>query len=134
MTEYEFTGCLDCKYNDKEEHEEPCTSCKHGTLEYDMPERFVPAGEPDPVNHPAHYEGNTSLECIDVMEIAFGADAVGNFCLCNAFKYLWRYKHKGGVEDVKKAKWYLDRWTQTAGRYTECEAYQKMRDLTEEIV
>ena len=135
---YEFKTCDDCKYVAKSCTQEPCADCVHNHTSGDYPDRFVPAGIPaeeiDPINHPAHYESNTSLECIDVMEIAFGADAVGNFCLCNAFKYLWRYKHKGGVEDVKKAKWYLDRWTQTAGRYTECEAYQKMRDLAEEIV
>ena len=30
------------------------------------------------------------------------------FCLCSAFKYMWRYKFKGGYEDLAKAKWYLD--------------------------
>ena len=120
--------CVRCKYSSLTGEEAPCRTCRDG-------ESWEPKEpKPDPINHPAHYEGNTSLECIDVMEIAFGADAVGNFCLCNAFRYLWRYKHKGGDEDVKKAKWYLDRWTQTAGRYTECEAYQKMRDMVEEIV
>ena len=119
--------CDTCAHEAKLRTENPCRDCWMGcNWEPKKP-------EPDPINHPAHYEGNTSLECIDVMEIAFGAEAVGNFCLCNAFKYLWRYKHKGGDEDVKKAKWYLDRWTQTAGRYTECEAYQKMRDMAEEI-
>ena len=122
--------CKTCKYSGLTGHENPCRLCGAGG----MWEPKDTAIEIDPINHPAHYEGNTSLECIDVMEIAFGAEAVGNFCLCNAFKYLWRYKHKGGDEDVKKAKWYLDRWTQTAGRYTECEAYQKMRDMAEEIV
>jgi hypothetical protein len=42
------------------------------------------------------------------MEVAFGKQAVSQFCLCNAFKYLWRYKNKNGVEDVNKARWYLD--------------------------
>ena len=120
--------CDTCAHEAMPGTEKPCRDCwKEDNWEPKEPEL-------DPINHPAHYEGNTSLECIDVMEIAFGAEAVGNFCLCNAFKYLWRYKHKGGDEDVKKAKWYLDRWTQTAGRYTECEAYQKMRDMAEEIV
>ena len=124
----EIKDCVRCKYSSLANEQEPCRTCRDG-------ENWEPKKpEPDNVNHPAHYESQTSLECIDVMEIAFGADAVGNFCLCNAFKYLWRYKHKGGNEDVKKAKWYLDRWTQTAGRYTECEAYQKMRNMAEEIV
>ena len=47
----------------------------------------------DNVNHPKHYEGSTSLECIEAMELAFGRQAVTDFCKCNAFKYVWRYKH-----------------------------------------
>lgn len=63
----------------------------------------------DPVNHPSHYEKQCSLECIDVMEACFDYDAVFDFCVCNAFKYLWRHKHKNGEEDVKKAAWYLNK-------------------------
>lgn len=62
----------------------------------------------DNVNHPKHYEGSTSLECIECMELVFGINAVCFFCLCNSFKYLWRYKNKNGEEDVNKAKWYLE--------------------------
>ena len=62
----------------------------------------------DMVNHPPHYEGNTSLECIKVMKLIFGVEAVCYFCLCNAFKYLWRYKNKNGQQDIEKARWYLD--------------------------
>ena len=62
----------------------------------------------DNVNHPRHYEGSTSLECIECMEVIFGVNAVCYFCLCNSFKYLWRYKNKNGEEDVKKSRWYLD--------------------------
>lgn len=65
--------------------------------------------ERDNVNHPRHYEGSTSIECIDAMELTFGADAVCSFCLCNAFKYLWRWKHKNGLEDLKKTEWYLNK-------------------------
>ena len=61
----------------------------------------------DNVNHPSHYEGNTSLECIDVMELTFGTNAVSGFCVCNAFKYLWRHKYKNGLEDLQKAEQYL---------------------------
>ena len=62
----------------------------------------------DNVNNPKHYEGHTSLECIECMRVAFGEEAVYHFCLCNAFKYLWRYKNKNGAEDIDKAKWYLN--------------------------
>lgn len=60
------------------------------------------------VNHPSRYSGECSLECIEVMRVTFGNEAVYHFCLCNAFKYLWRYKNKNGEEDIKKSRWYLD--------------------------
>lgn len=90
----------------------------------------------DNVNHPAHYEGNTSLECIDVMEIAFGAEATSYFCICNAFKYLWRYKHKNGLEDLEKAGWYLDKFQDIAGTCTAdvLEKYGKLKILLHDAV
>jgi hypothetical protein len=63
----------------------------------------------DPVNHPSHYTAG-KVECIDALEAATvnltGIEAV---CTANAIKYLWRWKQKNGVEDLKKAKWYIDR-------------------------
>lgn len=64
--------------------------------------------KPDPVNRPAHYTSG-GIECIDAMQAAFGAEVVKDFCLCNAFKYLWRHRSKNGVEDLKKCRWYLNR-------------------------
>lgn len=63
---------------------------------------------PDNVNHPPHYETG-KFECIEVMEEALGREAVKDFCLCNAFKYLYRCTRKNGIEDLKKARWYLDK-------------------------
>lgn len=63
----------------------------------------------DNVNHPSHYETG-KFECIDVMIETQGVEAVKSFCLCNAFKYLYRHKNKNGVEDVKKAIWYLNKF------------------------
>lgn len=71
-------------------------------------EKYLEAVKPDPVNHPAHYTSG-GIECIDAMQAAFGAEAVKDFCLCNAFKYLWRHHSKNGVEDLKKCRWYLNR-------------------------
>ena len=62
----------------------------------------------DPVNRPEHYTSG-KYECIDVMEDNFGTDAVENFCMCNAFKYIFRAQRKNGVEDLKKAIWYLNK-------------------------
>lgn len=57
----------------------------------------------DPVNHPSHYTQHGTAECIDIAETM-------TFCQGNAFKYIWRAGAKGDrVEDLRKARWYLDR-------------------------
>lgn len=71
-------------------------------------EKYGEDVKPDPVNRPAHYTSG-GIECIDAMQAAFGDEAVKDFCLCNAFKYLWRHRQKNGVEDLKKCRWYLNR-------------------------
>ena len=63
----------------------------------------------DSINHPGHYESG-KFECIDVMLETQGPEAVKNFCICNAFKYLYRHKRKNGIEDIKKADWYLKKY------------------------
>lgn len=70
--------------------------------------------------NPDHYKSQTSLECIEAMEIMFGKEAVINFCLCNAFKYVWRWKNKNGEEDLDKARWYLHK----ADSYVDTKDYQ----------
>lgn len=62
----------------------------------------------DAVNHPDHYKIG-DIECIDVMLATQGVDAVINFCICNSFKYIYRHVNKNGLEDIRKAKWYLDK-------------------------
>lgn len=62
----------------------------------------------DKVNHPSHYTQG-GIECIDAMEAALGKQVVMDFCLGNAFKYIFRCKNKNGLEDVKKANWYLNK-------------------------
>lgn len=63
------------------------------------------------INHPDRYIRG-GFECIDVMLAVFGEEAVQNFCVLNAFKYIWRHKQKGGVEDIKKAIWYLNKFVE----------------------
>lgn len=71
-------------------------------------EKYLEAVKPDLVNRPVHYT-SSGIECIDAMTAAFGVETVKDFCLCNCFKYLWRHRNKNGVEDLKKARWYLNR-------------------------
>lgn len=71
---------------------------------------MMPSNMIDYVNHPAHYQTRSGLEVIDIINAAtedlVGIEAV---CVGNAIKYLCRWKKKNGVEDLKKARWYLDR-------------------------
>ena len=68
------------------------------------------AEEPDNVNHPAHYALPGGIECFDVMLAVFGVAAMQLYCVINAFKYLFRFRRKNGTEDVKKARWYIDKY------------------------
>lgn len=65
-----------------------------------------PGTKKDEINHPDHY-ADDQFECIDVMMATQGLDATQDFCILNAFKYLYRHRKKGGIEDLKKADWYL---------------------------
>lgn len=62
------------------------------------------------VNHPNHYQSESGLEVIDVIK-AFTSELSGEeaFCIGNAIKYICRYSKKNGVEDLEKAKWYIDK-------------------------
>lgn len=64
---------------------------------------------PDVVNHPSHYT-NGKVECIDAIESAtVGKTGIEAVCVANVIKYLWRYEDKNGLEDIKKAQWYLNK-------------------------
>ena len=61
------------------------------------------------VNHPHHYQSEAGLEVIDVIE-AFTAKLTGIEAsdTANVIKYICRWKEKNGVQDLEKAKWYLE--------------------------
>lgn len=88
----------------------------------------------DNVNHPSHYASSCSIECIDVMHLIFGEENLSIFCMINAFKYLWRWKHKNGVEDLDKALWYLDEAVKQNNRISCSDTYNNLREMvTREI-
>lgn len=65
--------------------------------------RHAKAATDDPVENPSHYKSHPSgVECIAITEHM-------NFTLGNAIKYIWRADLKNGIEDLEKAKWYLER-------------------------
>ena len=62
----------------------------------------------DNVDRPMHYAAG-SIECIDAIEAQLSAEEFRGYLKGNVIKYLWREKHKGGVESLKKANWYLNK-------------------------
>lgn len=63
----------------------------------------------DVVNHPSHYTKGR-IECIDAIDSATtGKSGIEAVCVANIIKYLYRYEEKNGLEDVKKAKWYINK-------------------------
>ena len=71
---------------------------------------MIEVKENDNVNHPKHYQSKSGLEVIDVID-AFTDDLTGMEAVCtgNALKYICRWKNKNGIEDIKKAIWYLNK-------------------------
>ena len=62
----------------------------------------------DNVNHPSHYNDG-GLECIEAIEAQLTPEEYRGYLKGNVAKYVWREKHKGGIESLKKAQWYLNR-------------------------
>lgn len=110
----EYNGCNDCYYEWLGESDAPCCECKHrfepGTMarlkakDCFKPKEEKADDEIDMVNHPPHYVGH-GIEPIEFIE-----SHNLNFCLGSAVKYIARAPYKGTeLEDLKKAKWYLER-------------------------
>lgn len=79
----------------------------------------------DNVNHPAHYQTKSGLEVIDIIA-ALIEDLKGEeaYDVGNAIKYIARYKKKNGVEDLKKAVWYIQRTADINNKALKEEIYQ----------
>ena len=61
------------------------------------------------VSHPPHYQSETGMEVIDVIEaFTFDLKGIEATDTGNILKYMCRWKHKNGLQDLKKARWYLD--------------------------
>lgn len=58
----------------------------------------------NPVTKPAHYQGHTGIECKDAMQSMLGVDPYIAYMQGCAFKYLWRWREKNGIEDLQKAR------------------------------
>ncbi len=65
----------------------------------------------DPVNHPSHYASG-GIECITAMEASMSPEEFQGYLRGNIFKYCWRFRDKNGVQDLQKARWYIDKLVQ----------------------
>ena len=108
----EQTGCSYCllkKFSGEDYCDFDEWSDDKLAIAYDHVYKNMDENVPDMVNHPKHYNQG-GIECIDALKAATvdkrGIEAV---CVANVIKYLWRYEEKNGVEDIRKAKWYIER-------------------------
>jgi len=86
--------------------------CKDGVCP--VPWATTPARpelQPETINHPSHYVDG-AIECIEAIEAQLTAEEYRGYLKGNCVKYLWRERHKGGLESLKKCGWYLDRLIQ----------------------
>ena len=78
-------------------------------IAYDHVCKNMDENVPDMVNHPQHYTQG-GIECIDALKAAtVGKRGIEAVCVANVIKYLWRYEEKNGIEDIRKAKFYIER-------------------------
>ena len=116
----EYNVCNDCCYEWLGELDAPCCECKHrfepGTMarlkakDCFKPKELKAYDDVDMVNHPAHYNRDGAMECIDEMITVFGKDIVACFCLCNVWKYRYRASDKGHEEDLSKSDYYMAKY------------------------
>ena len=78
----------------------------------------------DNVNFPSHYT-KSEIECIDAIKSALG-EGYEYYLQGNIIKYIWRYRDKNGVEDLEKAKWYLEKLIKK-------EKYQELDEIEKKI-
>lgn len=105
-------SCADCDLYYREGNTDACTHCfkesnwrpREKSSHYSFDDGI------DMVNHPDHYKSETGLETIDVIEaFTFDLKGIEAVCTANVLKYICRWKKKNGLQDLEKAKWYLNK-------------------------
>jgi hypothetical protein len=71
----------------------------------------APVLQEDVVNHPSHYVDG-GIECIEAIEAQLSPEEFEGYLRGCCIKYQWRWRNKGGVQDLEKCRWYLDRLIQ----------------------
>jgi hypothetical protein len=100
--------CEGCRYTDRYTWNSPCNTCID--YSYWSPKEEAPEqASPDPISHPPHYARYTiePVQFLQSLSKPLSGPAVPWHGL-NVIKYLTRYQVKNGLEDLRKAKQYLD--------------------------
>lgn len=74
-----------------------------------LPSPSPTEAQEDLVNSPKHYVSG-GIEVIEVLEKKMTPEAFKGFLMGNVLKYVLRHEYKGGLQDLKKARFYLDKW------------------------
>lgn len=80
----------------------------------DAHEAYTRGLKAEQINHPSHYTRGP-IECIEAQRSALSPAEYKGYLKGCVMAYLWREMHKGGIDDVKKAQWFLDRLAETYG-------------------
>lgn len=106
------TECEECIFGDIFPDSWDIDKLEKAVLALTKEEHSAPADEKQPcdmVNHPAHYTQG-GIECIDAIKAAVtGLTGIEAVCTGNIIRYIWRWKFKNGLEDLKKCRWYIDK-------------------------
>lgn len=93
---------------------------------YEEKGRVIGSLEKDPINQPDHYTAG-GIETIDYINAKLTPDQFEGYMIGNVLKYCSRYQNKNGIEDLKKAEWYLRRLIEEYDRKS------KLVDLLREV-
>lgn len=100
MSESDSRYCENCFYESKELDEYPCIICDENNNEWKCKDENL-------ITAPDHYTSG-SIECIDAIRSALTEEEFRGYCKGNVLKYIWRERMKGGNEDLKKARQYIE--------------------------
>jgi len=69
----------------------------------------------DDVSSPVHYNKG-SIECIEAIEASSTKEEYEGYLRNNVLKYVWRFRYKDNIKDLRKARWYLDKLIGSVGK------------------
>lgn len=100
--------CRTCRHYLLPYSKEPCYSCnKRSNWEPRIDLIQASEAQDDTVSHPNHYTTG-GIETLDFIKAKLTPEGFEGFLVGNILKYISRYRHKNGVEDLKKARYYLE--------------------------